>query len=139
MTAPVQKSAAVCETDSQLKRLLVIDDDHSVLFALKRLFESALVRVDTSDSLEKAKEFIDSTHYNVILTDLAFSEVVKDAGIEISSYAKAKHPKVKVILWTGSETATLEEQAKAAEVDMIFKKPLSPIIIKNILENLYFM
>ncbi|MFP4013583.1 MAG: response regulator [Chitinispirillaceae bacterium] len=139
MTAPVNKSAALCETDSGLKRLLVIDDDTSVLFALKKLFNSALVKVDTSESLEEAKECIDSNRYNLILTDLGFSEVVSDAGIEIAIYAKSKYPGVKIILWTGSENASLTEKARAADVDYVFRKPLSPLIIKKIMENLYFM
>ncbi|MFP4163780.1 MAG: response regulator [Chitinispirillaceae bacterium] len=139
MTAPVKKSAAPCVTESGLKRLLVIDDDPSVLFALKRLFNSALVTVDTCDSLKNAKERIDSNHYNLILTDLGFSEEIKDAGIEISIYAKSKHPGIKIILWTGAEHASLEQKARAADVDFVFKKPLSPRIIKSIMENLYFM
>ncbi|MDR0305738.1 MAG: response regulator [Chitinispirillales bacterium] len=127
----------VTQTTAQ-RRLLVIDDDHAVLFALKRLFDSPEVEVDTCDSLESAMLLIDSNCYQLVLTDLCFSETVLDAGIEISAYIKSTQPDAKVILWTGSEGHSLKEKAKAARVDFFFQKPLSAQIIKSIMENLYF-
>ena len=128
----------VCQEEhAPVRRLLVIDDDHAVLFALSRLFDSPEIKVDTCDSLESAMLLVDSNCYQLVLTDLCFSETVRDAGIKISAYIKSVQPTAKVILWTGSESSSLKEKAKAARVDFLFQKPLSTNIIKKIIENLY--
>jgi len=120
-------------------RILIIDDDHSVLFALKRIFRSPSIIADTCDSLESAKYCLDNNRYQLVLTDLDFCKNVQDAGIEICAYIKSTLPNVKVILWTGStQCEALNRKAEAAKVDFLFQKPLSPQIIKKIIENLYF-
>jgi len=119
--------------------MLIIDDDHSVLFALKRIFKSPNIIADTCDSLESAKYCLDHNLYQLVLTDLDFCKDVQDAGIEICAYVKSTQPNAKVILWTGStQCEALDRKAKAVKVDFLFQKPLSPQIIKKIIENLYF-
>jgi len=144
MLASVEKQLplSVCEREravNSVGRILVIDDDHSVLFALKRIFKSPNIIADTCDSLESAKYCLDHNSYQLVLTDLDFCKNVQDAGIEICAYIKSTQPNIKVILWTGStQCEALDKKAKAAQVDFLFQKPLSPQIIKKIMENLYF-
>jgi len=134
LPAPLQNQVV-----NPIGRMLVIDDDHSVLFALKRLFRSPNVIADTCDSLESAKYCLDHNRYQLVLTDLDFCENVQDAGIEICAYVKLTQPDAKVILWTGSsQCEALSQKAKTVNVDFLFQKPLSPQIIKKIIENLYF-
>ncbi|MDR2728519.1 MAG: response regulator [Chitinispirillales bacterium] len=132
---PVPES---CQSVNPMGRMLVIDDDHSVLFALKRIFRSPNIIADTCDSLESAKYCLDHNRYQLVLTDLDFCKEVQYAGIEICAYIKSTQPDVKVILWTGSQCEALDQKAKAVNVDFLFQKPLSPQIIKKIVENLYF-
>ncbi|KMQ52449.1 hypothetical protein CHISP_0716 [Chitinispirillum alkaliphilum] len=141
MTVSTKKSRRKSKNQAlkKLKRLLVIDDDHSTLFALRKIFQKSNITVDTSDSLENARECIDNHYYQVILTDLVFSREVKDAGLEISAYAKRKLPGVKVILWSGTEAlGPLKEKARYADVDYFFTKPVSTSVIGNIVERLTF-
>jgi len=132
LSLPVSKRAA-----RSGGRILVIDDDHSVLFALKRIFKSPNIVADTCDSLESAKYCLDHNRYQLVLTDLDFCKNVHDAGIEICAYVKSTQPNVKVILWTGSTRCEeLDRKAEAVKVDFLFQKPLSPQIIKNIIDEL---
>ena len=70
------------------KKLLVIDDDPAVLFAFRKLFGKSDFQVDTSESFDEAKKFIDKNIYQLIITDLGFSETINEAGIAISQYAR---------------------------------------------------
>lgn len=118
------------------KRLLVIDDDPSVLFAFQRIFSGSNILLDTTESLDHAKELIDSNYYQFIITDLGFSETVKEAGILISRYAKIKLPQVKIILWTGMEISLISEKVKKAKIDLCLPKPVPPNTIKSIVEKM---
>jgi DNA-binding NtrC family response regulator len=118
------------------KRLLIIDDDCSTLFALRQVFRKAGICVDTAETLDQAKSLIDSNSYEVIITDLHFSDVEEDAGIIIASYAKLKQPGVKVILWTATDKATIIEKARAAKIDVCLIKPISPFIMQNLVEGI---
>ncbi len=137
---PVKKFPSPKKTNNnrtpKIGRLLVIDDDQSTLFAIKRLFQKSNITVDTSDSLENARECIDNHRYQVILTDLMFSSIVEDAGIVISAYAKKKLPGVKVILWSGGEPLSpLKKKAQNADVDYCLTKPISAAVIEGIVEK----
>ena len=122
-----------------LKKLLVIDDDPSVLFALRKLFKRSEYQVDTSESFDEAKHFIDKNRYQVIITDLIFSETIQEAGIVISDYAKRKLPGVKVILWTAMDDADISEKARRAKIDLCLCKPVPPNLIQGLVENIRYM
>lgn len=122
-----------------IKKVLVIDDDPTVLFALRKLFGKSGMMVHTSSSFDEAKHCIDKNLYQVIITDLKFSETIEEAGIVISIYAKQKMPGVKVILWTAVDLSEIFDKVKAANIDLCLIKPVSPNIIQGIIENLKFL
>ncbi|HON10712.1 MAG: response regulator [Fibrobacter sp.] len=118
------------------KKLLVIDDDPAVLFAFRKLFGKSDFQVDTSESFDEAKKFIDKNIYQLIITDLGFSETINEAGIAISQYARKKIPGVKIILWTGMDLSRISEKARQAQIDLCLIKPVSPNLIQSLVENL---
>ncbi|MDG5815210.1 response regulator [Chitinispirillales bacterium ANBcel5] len=142
MLIPLKQSTTTAKVSTvrKRKRLLVIDDDPAVLFAMRKIFKEANILIDTCQSFEEAKQLISNNHYHVILTDLCFSDEITDAGVKISDYAKKKIPGVIVILWTGNDNPSfLKDQSRSFSIDFVFAKPLSPGVIKSILENLIFV
>lgn len=121
------------------KKLLVIDDDSSVLFAFRKIFGNSGFQIDTSATFDEAIEFIDKNIYQLIITDLGFSETINEAGIAISHYAKEKLPGVKIILWTGMDVSCISEKARQAKIDLCLLKPVSPNVIQSLVEDLHFI
>ncbi|MDO5576796.1 MAG: response regulator, partial [Fibrobacter sp.] len=99
------------------------------LLAIRRLFIRSGLTVDTASTFDEARRCIDQNMYQVIITDLKFSDTVDEAGLVISVYAKQKIPGVKVILWTGVNLSEIFEKAKVANVDLCLGKPMSPNVI----------
>ena len=44
---------------TKIKAMLIIDDDETILFAFKRIFQESGVRIDSTDSVLEAKKMID--------------------------------------------------------------------------------
>jgi DNA-binding response OmpR family regulator len=113
----------------------VIDDDPTVLFAVRKLLLSKNIDIDTSESLDEAIQYIDKNIYQIIITDLAFSETVDNAGIAISYYARKKNPKVAIVLWTAKDISEISEKILNADIDMCIPKPIAPNVIYTIVEK----
>jgi DNA-binding response OmpR family regulator len=114
----------------------VIDDDPTVLFAVRKLLLSKNIDIDTSESLDEAIRFIDKNTYQIIITDLAFSETVDNAGIAISYYARKKNPKVAIVLWTAKDISEISEKILNADIDLCIPKPIAPNVIFTIVEKI---
>jgi DNA-binding response OmpR family regulator len=114
----------------------VIDDDPTVLFAVRKLLISKNFDIDTSESLDEALHYIDKNTYQIIITDLAFSETVDNAGIAISHYARKKNPKVAIVLWTARDISELSEKIFNADIDLCLPKPIAPNVIHTVVEKI---
>jgi DNA-binding response OmpR family regulator len=117
------------------KRLLVIDDDPTVLFAVRKLLLCKNIDIDTSESLDEAKQYIDKNIYHIIITDLTFSETVDNAGIAISYYARKKNPKVAIVLWTAQDISEISDKILNADIDLCISKPIPPNVIYTIVDK----
>lgn len=124
---------------SSKKKLLVIDDDPAVLFAIRKLLfnRNIDIDIDTSESFDEAVKFIDNNVYHIIITDLGFSDQVDNAGIVISCYARQRIPNVIIVLWTARDISDLSDSIQHADIDMCLSKPVAPNVIYNIIENMH--
>ena len=114
----------------------MIDDDPTVLFAVRKLLLYKNIDIDTSESLDEAICFIDKFTYHMIITDLTFSETVDNAGLAISHYARKKNPKVAIVLWTAKDISELSETIFNADIDLCLPKPIAPNVINSVVEQI---
>ena len=84
-----------------LKRILVVDDDASILRLLAIILRREHYDVDTAGGGEDALAKIERFQYNVIVLDLMMPEV---SGFDVLRLVNARFPRVKcvVILSAGS-------------------------------------
>ena len=74
-----------------------------------------------SDS-EKALDLINSSHFDLVLTDLGMPVI---SGWEIARAAKAKNPKLPVVMITGWGAQYEDADLAGKGVDLMLAKPLS--------------
>jgi DNA-binding response OmpR family regulator len=79
-------------------------------------------RVVAMSDGEKALELIDSSHFDLVLTDLGMPVV---SGWEIAKRAKAKDPKTPVVMITGWGAQYEDVELASRGVDLMLAKPLS--------------
>lgn len=107
------------------KRILVVDDEVSILLAFKKLLQRPDVQVDTCESMEEAIYNIDHFAYDAAIADLRLSGSLGQEGFQIVSYLKKKTPNAKAALITAFGVSGTEANARASGADFYFEKPVS--------------
>ena len=78
-------------------RILVVDDEKNVCMLLKESLKDKYL-VDTCYNVNDALYNIESTSYDVVITDLKLQDA---SGIDVLKYAKRKDTFTEVIIITG--------------------------------------
>lgn len=97
------------------KRVLLVEDDESLLRSTKRLLGTMGYKVDTATNYIDGKAMIDANAYALIISDnkMPISNEPRpypNAGIELLAYAwfDEKHKGVPLVLYTGDESDKLK-------------------------------
>jgi DNA-binding response OmpR family regulator len=117
------------------KKILIADDDQTFLFAFNALFRNPDYSIDTSDSVEHAKELINKTNYELVITDLQFTEGVPEGGKEIIRYLRQKSPSTRIILLTAFDTEEEKKNGNDERPDYYLQKPVKSEEIKEIMHK----
>ena len=107
-----------------MAKILIIDDDPSILTMLKRMLEKAGYEVDTAGNGSEGLKKIESCPPDLLVTDIVMPE---KEGLELISYLREKNPKLKIAAITGGGRFHCEgylTSAKLLGADLIFQKPL---------------
>ena len=106
---------------SYRRRVLVIDDDKSILSSTAKVLEKNGFSADTAETGREGIEKSKARHYDVILIDLKLPDM---DGIEVLSKANFKNT-VKIMI-TGYPSLVTGIQAMDQEVDAYLRKPVRP-------------
>lgn len=103
-------------------RLLLVEDDPEILNLLRDMLRLKGHRVVAVGDGEKALELIDSSNFDLVLTDLGMPVV---SGWEIAKAAKAKNAALPVVMITGWGAQYEDADLAGRGVDLMLAKPLS--------------
>jgi PAS domain S-box-containing protein len=103
-------------------RLLLVEDDPEILNLLRDMLRLKGHRVVAVGDGEKALELIDSSDFDLVLTDLGMPVI---SGWDIAKRAKAKNPKLPVVMITGWGAQYEDVELASRGVDLMLAKPLS--------------
>ena len=106
-----------------MKRLLIIDDEETILFSLTRYFSRLHYRVDTARELEEAEALVTYTSYDLVIADLSLTAGGSTEGLEILRFLRQHSPATRVILLTAYGTPVIESEATRRGADAFLQKP----------------
>jgi two-component system response regulator PilR (NtrC family) len=117
-------------------KILIIDDEKSILDLLSVVFKKEGYIVETSLSAKNALELVDKEEFDLILTDIKLPQM---SGMRILKYVKEKYPAMPVVMITAYGTIKQAIEAlKMGAMDYIVK-PFNmeelKIIVAQGLEN----
>ena len=114
------------------KRILLIDDDKSILRILSRTLKEYGYDVDTAETGKEAKEKTTLNSYDLAMIDVKLPDV---DGLDLLKNLHECHPEMMKIILTGF--ASMENGAKAIErgADAYLVKPVKPEELLRILEE----
>jgi DNA-binding response OmpR family regulator len=122
-----------------LKRLLIVEDEPAILFALKLFFGRQGFSVDTARTREEAEELLALEPYDVVIADLRLGGSSSTEGLEIISEVHRTAPETKVILLTayGSSEVELEARQRGAHALLHKPQPLPAIaqVVSSLLQS----
>jgi DNA-binding NtrC family response regulator len=103
---------------SQLKRILVVDDDRQVLKYLTEMLQDAGFDTVACDRFLDAKALLSTTRPDLLLTDIRLGAY---NGLQLGFYAHDHHPGLPVIVLTGYEDPTLRDEANRSGAQFLVK------------------
>ncbi len=118
------------------KKILVVDDEPAILMAFKKLLVRPGIVVETSESLESAKEMVMSGSYDAVIADLRLSGTMDQEGFELIKITKAKSMAIKVALITAYGSHGIELLARKLGADFYFEKPFSASNLEQIIQSI---
>lgn len=105
-------------------RILIVDDEKSILFALEKYFEQHGFAVDTAADASEALELIERNPYALAIIDIHLSRRTDLAeGLDIAAQLRDSSPDTAVIMMTALGTPETERRAAEIGAHSFLRKP----------------
>ena len=107
-------------------RLLVLDDDPTILSLLGTYFGSLGWQVEACADADRALRLVGSeAPFDAVICDLHFTPAREAEGMEIVARARERRPGAAVLLFTAAADAEVRESALRRGADEVIAKPAS--------------
>jgi CheY-like chemotaxis protein len=111
-------------------RVLVVDDEPSVLTTYRMILEQKGYDVVAAASSNEARRALGSEKLDLLLCDLSLEK--QDSGFEVIHYARQHQPGLPALLLTGYASHDVSDRAKRDGISVLFK----PIDIEEFLQTI---
>jgi DNA-binding response OmpR family regulator len=106
------------------RRLLIVDDEAAIRFALSDYFRECGWEVDAAAEKEEAEALLAHTEYAAVIADLRLTGIYGIEGLDIIQWSRHLRPETRVVLLTGNGTPEIEAEARRRGADAFLHKPL---------------
>ncbi|HTG80990.1 MAG TPA: response regulator [Geobacteraceae bacterium] len=120
--------------DKAMKKILVVDDEQSILLSMFHALKTDGVEVITSNEIEQAEEALETTHFDLVIADIRMSGVSGIEGLELLTYIKQRFD-TEVIIMTGYGTEEIEAEAYRRGALRYFSKPVDFVELLRLVES----
>ena len=110
-------------TGTPQKKILIVDDEQSILLSLTHLLKIPGVEVLACNEIEQAEEALANSNFDLVIADIRMSGINGIEGLELLSYVK-EHYDTEVIIMTGFGSPEIEAEAYKRGANHYFKKPV---------------
>jgi two-component system cell cycle sensor histidine kinase/response regulator CckA len=114
-------------------RVLVVDDEESVREFMRDLLETWGLAVQVAAGGPQAKAMLDAAPdaVDLVITDQTMPRLT---GLDLARHLRSRRRELPVILYSGYIDGLSEEQAKAAGVSALLRKPVQPAELFELLK-----
>lgn len=116
-------------------RLLIVDDEEPILFALREYFTARAWEVDCASEREEAEALIDSRSYAALIADLRLAGDGHD-GLELVGYATGRSPATHVVVLTAYGSPEIERAARHRGAEAFLHKPIPLAELERVIAGL---
>lgn len=95
--------------ESQRQKILIVDDDPSLLEALERSFLEAGEDVVAHSSFEEARRALHTTRFDALVTDVRLGAF---NGLQLAVIGRDTYPDIRLIVFSGFDDPVLRTEAE---------------------------
>lgn len=106
-------------------RILVVDDEEAILFAMREYFTALGYHVDCARELEEAKALLPQTPYAVVIADVRLTGSHSTEGLELVEYICQYYASTRSIILTAYGSPETEQEARRRGADAFLHKRMS--------------
>lgn len=106
------------------KRILIVDDEPTILLTLSYALRSKDVEVVTASRLEPAEEALKRAAFDLVIADVRMSGMLGEEGLELLTYIKRYWPATKVIIMTAHGSEEVQQNAIERGATHYYQKPV---------------
>jgi len=121
---------------SERERILIVDDEHLIVLAMRKYFEGLGYDVDAAYELEEAQALLANRTYGLVIADLRLTGIGGVEGLQIVSEVHHRCAHTRVILLTAFGTPEIERESYNRGADAFLHKPKSMMEIASVAMNL---
>jgi len=107
-----------------MKKILIVDDEPTILMTLSHLLSNRETTVITSSRMEEAEEALSRYSFDLVIADIRLSGMYGIEGLELLSFIKDIHPGTEVIIMTAYGTEEIKEDAYRRGAYYYYEKPI---------------
>jgi len=111
-------------TNTDTKRILIVDDEPTILLTLSYALQSGSVEVITASRLEPAEEALRRYSFDLVIVDIRMSGILGVEGLELLSYIKNNWPQTEVIIMTAYGSDEIKQDAYDRGACYYYNKPV---------------
>jgi two-component system response regulator (stage 0 sporulation protein F) len=104
-------------------KLLIVEDEDSLAFALQQFFAARGFEVHCAGELEEAAALLSQVHYSAMITDLRLTGACGAQGLELITHVRNHSPWTRTILMTALGSTGLDAEALSRGADAVVRKP----------------
>lgn len=119
------------QAGENMKKILIVDDEPTILFSLFHLFSRKDVTVVTCNRIEEAEKALARYKFDLVIADIRLSGIEGIEGLELLTYIKKLHPETPVIIMTAYGTAEIKKDAYRRGAFYYFEKPFDINILAD--------
>jgi two-component system alkaline phosphatase synthesis response regulator PhoP len=105
------------------KRILLVDDDETILIPFQHILQDEGYQVDTASNGHEALEKAGETEYQMMISDIKLPDV---QGIEVAGKIREQYMDIRLIIITGFPDLADSIETIDLGIDEILIKPIKP-------------
>ena len=105
-------------------RVLIVDDEDTILRALRSYFTGRGFAVECAQEREEAEALLATGAYDLLFADVRLTGISSVEGLELVGFARHRYPDIRVVLLTGFGSPEVEATARRLGADAYLTKPV---------------
>jgi DNA-binding NtrC family response regulator len=120
----INREVAVLETEGRMKKILLVDDEPTILLTLSHLLSTRDTVVITCSSMEEAEEALSKYAFDLVIADIRLSGMYGIEGLELLSFIRKISPSTEVIIMTAYGSDEMRDDAYRRGAFHYYEKPI---------------